>query len=533
MSSAFEKKKSIQDNRKNNYIRDLTLNLYIMRKFLFCCKIMIIALATQAQMPFLSNVDDVTLTGTYNTTTFLKAAAFDNWSTFVDAYLVTETNPVIRVRRRVGTTVTWHTITLSNLVHNGDIVVGDAGNRIMLVRQGNNPDGINFEIFEWNGTSYAPDTSGNIVQNVSNLTQRMFYGNARLDIDQNDNVILIYYSHNTPTLNSDVNHYFAIAGDIFGNWQPVNNAFNAVVLDAGLGLPANYTPTAGDAGITKYQPGSTNVANFAFGSITATQSFMFHAQIEYADLATFNTPGGSLTQTTVNNTAVGQFIHPSIDAGRYAHVSNPNEDWTLAYTQTGTPANIQLTRGTNETDDLANLFPFQISGGFLNADVAYAADGCAIAFIKNSTDHDNCQIDRDPFLFECSPVGDFTNGFFIRLNDPDRLSGNQDVVAIAGSLTVWPVFGAYHDRVQSTVTLWESTYGCCGGGCKKSVDARFAEVFYKISIFDFTGQNVFQSDQPQTKEECDRVINNFLRTSMKGLYIVSLSNLDYSNDKII
>lgn len=381
------------------------------------------------------NTVDTVLPFTTSNNQFLQNAVFDNNSTRVEAYTTQLTGAPSNALYWTRTTSTssrkgYITVPVTD---NCDLVIGDAGNKILYTYRG--PGDIRFTVFEFDGTNYVQDTSGFVADVVYTPPVRvMQYTSPRLCIDQNDNVVVFYRSLDGVAPGSDTIHHFARTGNIHGHWTNYSNSFNAYIVDNGLPLPAKYSTSSGNVGITKYS--SNNMVNFVFpvSSVNNT-NFIYHAQVTFNDLASGNY--SNLSQRALDSSSTDEFRYPTIDGGNKQTSTTIADDWVAAYDHIHGKNDIKVAKGFNGSFITSSFF-----STMLNLDrqlgppeLHYSNEEIALCFSSNDT-ATSCKNDWDSFYLKLdSNLGVTSMQEFIRINTDDYLAGSQRAVSLATAVT--------------------------------------------------------------------------------------------------
>lgn len=413
------------------------------------------ALSLNGQWVFIdkviNNSVEAPLSYTTSYTRFVRNAIYDDGRTRVNAvttFLSTAGSNAIHWKRTTGGVTSTGSFSVPP-TDNCDLVIGDAGNKILLAYQ--TAGSIASRIYQWNGSGYSQISSAIIAQVVYNPPYTvMQYGGPRLSIDQNDNIVVFYRSYPGTAPGSDIIYQFARAGDINGNWVNYPNSFNAFIVDQGLGLPTQYQGSFSDVGMTKYA--ANNMVSFAFPIVNlAGTNYLYLAQISYNDIASNN--AGGLSYQTLASSTTNAYVFPSIDGANFPLQAAIQDDWVVAYDEIHGRNDVRVAKGAG-----GSFITYPYMSTLLQLDkqtgppeIHYYSDYIGLAFTSNATN--GCKEEWDPLYVELDQLGAVNyQRSYTRLNNDLYLGGDQAALSFSVSVgDMLTPYISYYDQVNQEI----------------------------------------------------------------------------------
>ncbi len=398
------------------------------------------------------NLSEATLSFSSSAERFVRNALYSQNGTEVKAVLTTSITGSVYWRRNVGGVITNGVINLNEPIYNGDIVVGNGGNQILVVYQGGSVgfEGIRYASYSLAGATYVQTAIGNLALNFNSGGTGMLYGGPAVVVDQNDSVVVMYKSFNTSVVTSNEIHFFSRAGDLNGNWKNYPNVFNAFIVDQGLSLPLQYDALSGDVGLTKYS--NNNSVNFALPVSSGGFSLLYLQQISFSDLSSGSS--GGLTSKLLKKISGSKLIRKvSIDGAPVAFEPNITDDWILAMNQiVGTKNDINVFKGKAGSFISQPFLKPQLGlvKQAVSPDIQYFNDLVSLVFLNND---DPCKDVQDPLnVFINNFDGSLTSPSFCRLNTEQYIFDNQTSVSLSTpSSTELNAYVSFFDPVSQEI----------------------------------------------------------------------------------
>ena len=376
---------------------------------------------------------------------------------------------------------------------------------------------VSYNVYDFNGSSYVLLTSGTIAQGIYNPpTSVMEYGGPRFCIDQNDNVVVFYRSFDGTAPGSDVNHVFARAGDINGNWVSYPNSFNAFIVDQGLSLPTIYNGSFGDVGMTKYS--SNNMVNFAFPVQNLSGiNYLYLAQISYKDLVANNT--SALSYQTLASSGTNSFAFPSIDGSAQALKPAIEDNWVAAYDEVHGRNDVRVVKG-----DAGSFVtqPYMSTLLFLGKqtgppEINYLSDFIGLAFTAN--DSNPCKDQWDPIYVALDQEGVIASPHrYRRLNIDSYLTGDQKSLSFTAPVSgTSDAYISYFDQVnQKIMEAFLDLYTTCGEVTSSPIQNKSTNFAKPKSSRDLDHVDIYSLDGRLIKQFDKNIDKSALTT---GIYI--------------
>lgn len=404
---------------------------------------------------------------------FLENFTFNDGITEVNAtFIMTTGNNSRIIWRRTKSGITHSgTIMLNNGIPNGDLVVGDGGDKIILATQ----EGISVK-----STSYSWDSSLNnfLLSNSTNVatgnsvgSNKIAFGDPHLAIDNNDKVVIFFRSWNTNLFNSHKNIFFSRAGDLNGNWvnYPGTN-YNAMNIGQNLGLPNSFQGGFGDVDMTKYT--SNNQVFYLLLLDYGSTSYAYHISISWTNLVNNNSSNlNSKLLDNISNTSFISFPRGTIDGSPspFFSTGNIDKEWVAAVQEVrGNGNNIRIYRGggpfankdfhRNSTGIKGIL---SLAGNVQDPNIQFRGDMSDILLSFTSNDPD-CKNEWDPIFTKLSIECGFPiERTYCRANSINQMAGAQSAVALDAPNQGMGFFLTYFNTENNTI--YEPDMETCSG----------------------------------------------------------------------
>jgi hypothetical protein len=422
-----------------------------MKKFLLGLTLIGVSISPMAQtIQAPSTADNLIATGQTNVLR-TKTASIESGNLTVDAVVWQGSTSSLWWERNNGGVISSGLI---NLQHSGlqpDVAVSSNGDSILVVYRKTHH--IYSEAFGWNGTNYVLNSFVPISPNLS--TQGYSFGNTKLAIDENDNVIVVYGTSNA----SPNKGFWAKAGRVSGTWRSYPNIFNAYQLAAYSGI--NNLSVAVSADVAMYTPNTGADLSFFILSYKTSIGTSVLDQIRVKTVDVQSNVTSSLVRQNLRTGASAEWSYgwPSIDADWYPYPTSQGssiDKWAAAVVEKNL---------LNSKSELA-WYTGGSSGGFTrnvlqmdaslilcdkrNPDIAYVNDFGSIVFEVEdcATSTSTALNDRDVVNSHVDIRG---NQSFFGLNSPKRIndashwSSNQTQASVGSRGASTTVIAAYYD----------------------------------------------------------------------------------------
>lgn len=364
-------------------------------------------------------------------------------------------------------TVYSSTITLDDTGLNPDVVISNNGNTILVVYQW--LARIYDEVFTWNSTTNEYESSGS--SQVSTAVTGFSYGNPKIDVDDNDDVILVYGT----TKGSTNQEFFAIHGTVSGTWTSYTNTHDAYLLSTQMGVNnAEFDVDEFESiDVATYNPNGFDdltfiVVTYIKEEITTTteQEVLDHILVETSDIQNNSNASLVVTNLQSDDPADINISWAKIDAHWYDDHFNTSsslsheDEWAVAVKETNTinsDQEVVCYKGINSGGFQRNVLAFsddEDDCSKQSTDVVFTDDFITIVWEQDDCENHPSLTSRDVLTVSADGIdGTFDANLIHRYNDNNHLTGNQRRSSVHGSGTALTsdVTAAYYDEDDDEV----------------------------------------------------------------------------------